>query len=173
MPTIPAGPKETSIEYLLRNLRVATDYLPDPSSRHMNGLNRRYLPVDLSGVHCWEDFLRFVFSWQPTDDGTQLKTGNHYSDWSVGLNTDPRDKKIILEEMEKVLFLCHYLQALITNSKLSVAWARLDEDDPGKEGWLDQSSDLLQALHEYNEPNMWKEVQAVCKKMRELHRAIN
>ncbi len=164
--------KETPFEFLFRSLRTATRYLPKAESGHMNMIAKRNLPISLKGVSNWEGFLSFVFSWQPFDDGTHLKPGNEYSDWAVGLNLDTRDEDKILKEMEKVLFLCHYLGALVTISKISVKWSHLDEGLE-KDGWLNESKELEDVLETLDKPGQLKDIQALGEKMRGLLRAIH
>lgn len=163
----PAAKKESALEYLTRNMRNVVRFLPDPESRHMNALNERVLPIIIvGGAYSWKGFLQFVWSWCPVDDGTAFKT-QRTNEWSVGLNPDHRDGAVVLKEMETALFLCHYLNALVTNSKISVAWAKLEEDNPNKEWWLYESIGLLRELEEV-EVDQWKAVQEIGKKMREL-----
>lgn len=164
--------KESQMEFLVRNLRTAISFLPDSDSRHMTALRFSGLPVIIDGVYGWERFLSFVFSWQPMIDDAH-NPSNKCQNWSAGLNPDHREEEKVLKEMEKALFLCHYLSALITNSRISIAWAKLDEGNPRKGEWLSESSELMDALSSLNTPDQWKTVQQINKKMRDLLRAIH
>lgn len=165
--------KESPMEFLARNLGVAAKHLPQSDSKHLNHIAERGLPILIKGAYNWESFLRFVFSWQPVYNETKPTSGKHELVWSSGLNTDPRDEEVIRKEMEKVLFLTHYLNAMITNSKIAVAWSKLGEDNPDKTEWLHESVELKDALESLDKAEQWKEAMQIGVKMRELLRAMH
>ena len=169
--TIPVtDQRETPEQFLTRNLRVAVKHLPEWDSKHMNYLEYRGLPIPINGVYGWQNFLIFVHSWQPiTDDSPD--SGNNCLGWSTGLNLDQRDEKDVLAEMEKVLFLCHYLSALVKISKISAKWSHLDEGIE-KDKYLKESKKLEGILETLDKPYQLKEIQALGEKLRRLFQAM-
>lgn len=164
--------KESSLQYLLRNLRKVISFLPEHNSRHLNALNHRGLPITIKDVYGWQGFLQFVYSWQPVDENIMKNSDSQGMAFSTGLNLDPRKEADIVKEMEKVLFLSHHLCAMVTYSKVCIAWAKLDEANHRKEEWLSESSELLEALEELYTPDQWKAVQTINQKLRDLLRTI-
>ncbi len=157
--------KESKAEYLIRNLRAAAAHLPDYESKHMIKINNTLLPAHFGPAAKWSQFLTFIHSWQPIDDLNQTDNGS--CDFSVGLNADSRDEEVILKEMETVLYLTSYLNVLVTESRIAVAWAMLDESSQ-KDTWLSESKGLSTTRYETQVTKDWKAVQKIGKQARDL-----